>query len=169
MLAASLEASPVAYNIHLNLYNTKWIMQITQMIILFSFINFIFHYTSRHLTCRINIHSSGVVSEFLVKWGIPVLSHPPHSSDLAPAEFLFPKLKTATRSTAWTVFARSNAGIVCSNPTQGMDVCVCLFCVCVVLYVGSGLATSWSPVKGVLLIVFRINKLKRRPSSNKGL
>jgi hypothetical protein len=34
------------------------------------------------------------------------------------------------------VFARSDAGIVGSNPTHGMDVwCVCLrlFCVCVVL------------------------------------
>jgi hypothetical protein len=29
-----------------------------------------------------------------------------------------------------------------SNPTQGMDVCVRLFCVCAVLCVGSGLATA---------------------------
>jgi hypothetical protein len=28
------------------------------------------------------------------------------------------------------------------NPTRGMDVCVCLFGVCVVLCVGSGLATG---------------------------
>jgi hypothetical protein len=34
----------------------------------------------------------------------------------------------AARSTAWTVFARSNTGIVGSNPTWGMDVCVRLFC-----------------------------------------
>jgi hypothetical protein len=39
-----------------------------------------------------------------------------------------------------TVFARSNVGIVGSNPTQGMVVCVGLLCVCVVLCVGSGLA-----------------------------
>jgi hypothetical protein len=31
-------------------------------------------------------HSSGVVSEFLVKRGIPVLSHSPYSPDLAPAD-----------------------------------------------------------------------------------
>jgi hypothetical protein len=37
------------------------------------------------------------------------------------------------RSQAWTVFARSNTGIMGSNPTQGMDVCLRLFCVCVVL------------------------------------
>jgi hypothetical protein len=49
-------------------------------------------------------------------------------------------------SKAWTVFSRSNAGIVVSNPTQGMDVCLRLFCV----YVGSGLATCWSLVQGVL-------------------
>jgi hypothetical protein len=39
-----------------------------------------------------------------------------------------------------SVFARSNAGIVGSNPTQGMDVCVHLSCVYVVLCVGSSLA-----------------------------
>jgi hypothetical protein len=37
------------------------------------------------------------------------------------------------RSKAWNVFARSNAEIVGSNPTQGMDVCLRLFRVCVVL------------------------------------
>jgi hypothetical protein len=42
----------------------------------------------------------------------------------------------AALSKASTVFARSNAGIVGSNPTQGMDVCVH----CVVVCVGSGLA-----------------------------
>jgi hypothetical protein len=36
--------------------------------------------------------------------------------------------------------ARSNSQIVGSNPTGGMDVCVCLFCVYAVLCVGSGLA-----------------------------
>jgi hypothetical protein len=36
-------------------------------------------------------------------------------------------------------------GIMCSNPTRQMDVFVRLFCVCVVLCVGSGLAMSWSP------------------------
>jgi hypothetical protein len=65
------------------------------------------------------------------------------------------------------VFARSNAGIVDSNPTQGMDVYVRLFCVCIVLCVGSGLATGWSPVQGVLPTVYRIKKLKKRPRSNK--
>jgi hypothetical protein len=29
-----------------------------------------------------------------------------------------------------TVFTRSNPGIVGSNPTQGMDVCLRLFCLC---------------------------------------
>jgi hypothetical protein len=31
----------------------------------------------------------------------------------------------AARSKALIVFVRSNAGIVGSNPTEGMDVCVC--------------------------------------------
>jgi hypothetical protein len=34
----------------------------------------------------------------LAKQGIPVLSHPPYSRDLVPADFfLFPKLKTAMK------------------------------------------------------------------------
>jgi hypothetical protein len=41
-----------------------------------------------------------------------------------------------------------------------MDVCVHLLCVCVVLYVGSGLAVGSSPVQGVPPTVYRIKKLK---------
>jgi hypothetical protein len=40
------------------------------------------------------------------------------------------------------VSTRSNTGIVSSNPTRGMDVRARLFCVCVVLCAGSGLATG---------------------------
>jgi hypothetical protein len=39
-------------------------------------------------------------------------------------------------------FARSNIGIVGSNPTQDMDVCVRLFCACVVPCICIGLATG---------------------------
>jgi hypothetical protein len=41
-----------------------------------------------------------------------------------------------------------------SNPTRGMNVCVC-----VVLCIGSGLATGGSPIQEVLLPVFRFKKL----------
>jgi hypothetical protein len=41
---------------------------------------------------------------------------------------------------------------------------LCLCCSCV----GRGLATGWSPVQGVLPIVYRIKKLKKCPSPNKG-
>jgi hypothetical protein len=41
---------------------------------------------------------------------------------------------------ALTVFSRSNPETVGSNSTEGMDVCVRLFSVYVVLCVGSGLA-----------------------------
>jgi transposase len=38
------------------------------------------------------VHSSGTVSEFLAKRGIPVLSHPTYCPDLVPADFfLFPQ------------------------------------------------------------------------------
>jgi hypothetical protein len=52
----------------------------------------------------------------------------------------------AARAKARTVFVRSNTGILGSNLTQGMDVCVCVYSV---LVLGSGLATGWSPVQGV--------------------
>jgi hypothetical protein len=42
-------------------------------------------------------------------------------------------------------------------------------CVCAVLCSGSGLETGWSPTRGVLPTVYRINKLKKRPGHNKGL
>jgi hypothetical protein len=49
-----------------------------------------------------------------------------------------------------------------------MDVCVRLFCVCVILCAGSGFATGWSPVQGVLPTVYTFKKLKKWPRS-KGL
>jgi hypothetical protein len=68
-------------------------------------------------------------------------------------------ITVAARSKAWTVFARSNTGIVGSNRTRGMDICVRLFCVHVVLCVGSGLATGWSPIQGVLPTLSRMKRL----------
>jgi hypothetical protein len=71
-------------------------------------------------------------------------------------------------SKTWTVFTRSNAEIVSSNPTQGIEVCVSLFCACVVLRVGSGLAAGWSPVQGVLPTVYSIKKCKSGQDPTKG-
>jgi hypothetical protein len=42
-------------------------------------------------------------------------------------------ITVAVQSKAWTVFTCSNAGVMVSNPTRGMDVCTRLFCDCVVL------------------------------------
>jgi hypothetical protein len=42
-------------------------------------------------------------------------------------------MTVAARSTTRNIFARSNAWTVGSNPTQGMDACPRLFCVCIVL------------------------------------
>jgi hypothetical protein len=71
-------------------------------------------------------------------------------------------IAVAGRSRACTVLARSNAGIMCSNPTQGMDVYVRLFCVYAVLYIGSGLAKGQSSVQEVLPTVYRVKKMKKR-------
>jgi hypothetical protein len=51
--------------------------------------------------------------------------------------------------------------VVGSNSTQGMNVCVNLFSVCVVPCVGSGLATGLFSVQGVLPTVYKIKKLKK--------
>jgi hypothetical protein len=56
-------------------------------------------------------------------------------------------ITVVARTKACTDFARSNTGIAGSNPTRGMDVCVRLFCVCVVLRVGRGLRRADSPSK----------------------
>jgi hypothetical protein len=69
-------------------------------------------------------------------------------------------ITVVARCKARTVFAHSNTGIVDSNPTGGMDICVRLFCVFVVLCVGRGLATCWSPVQGVIPIVYRLRHWK---------
>jgi hypothetical protein len=72
----------------------------------------------------------------------------------------FMSITMAIQCEVWTACARSKTGVVGSNLTWGMDVCVRLFCVCVVLCVRTGLATGWSPVQGVLPTVYRIKKLK---------
>jgi hypothetical protein len=71
---------------------------------------------------------------------------------IIPVQYRTQPVTVAGRSKARNVFARSEAEIVGSNPIQGMDVwCVCaFFCACVVLCLGRGLATNWSPVQGVL-------------------
>jgi hypothetical protein len=53
---------------------------------------------------------------------------------------------------AWIAFARSNTKLVGYNPTPGIDVCLRLFCVCVV----SGLATGWSTIEIVLPTVLEL-------------
>jgi hypothetical protein len=65
---------------------------------------------------------------------------------------IFQPVTVAERSKACSVFARSEAVTVVSNPTQGMDVwdMYAFFCVCVILCLGSGLETGQSLVQGVL-------------------
>jgi hypothetical protein len=80
-----------------------------------------------------------------------------------PGRFHQLPITVAARCKAWTVFARSNTGVVGSNPIRGMDVCVRLLCV------DKGLAAGWSPVQGVLPTSVYIKKLKKRPRPNRGL
>jgi hypothetical protein len=59
-------------------------------------------------------------------------------------------ITVAAWSNAWNVFALLNAGIMGSNPIRGMEVCLRLLCVCVVLCRWRSLATGSSPVQGIL-------------------
>jgi hypothetical protein len=91
-----------------------------------------------------SLSDDGATSEILFifwKWE--------HDFKILCTRVLVPTTVTA-RSKAWTAFPCWNIGIMGSNPTWGMDVCVCLFCVCAILRAGSGFATGWSPVQGVL-------------------
>jgi hypothetical protein len=71
-------------------------------------------------------------------------------------------IAVAARSKVSTVFTRSNTEI-----TGGIDVCVRLFCVCVVLCVGRGLATGWSPAQGVLPTVYRFRKTEKKAKAQR--
>jgi hypothetical protein len=57
-------------------------------------------------------------------------------------------IKVVALSEEWTVFARYNTGVVISNLTRGMDVCLRLFCV--LSCADSGLTTGWSSVHWVI-------------------
>jgi hypothetical protein len=115
---------------------------------------FILHYPPNHLTICI----VGTENNVKCTKNGPIT----HLAD----PFRTPPITVAARSKAWTVFARSNTGIVGFNPTRGMDISVRLFCLCVVLYVSSGHATGWSPDQGDLPTVYRNKKLKNRRRSN---
>jgi uncharacterized membrane protein len=67
------------------------------------------------------------------------------------------------RSKAWTVFARSNAGIVGSNPAWGMDVCVCIYSVFVLacVYVESLRRADHSSKESYRLCKKRLRKWRR--------
>jgi hypothetical protein len=66
--------------------------------------------------------------------------------------FLTKPITVGPRSKARTAFPCSSAGIVGSNPTQGMDVCVCI---CSVFLCPT-------------VCVRKITKLRKRPGPNKG-
>jgi hypothetical protein len=60
-------------------------------------------------------------------------------------------ITVAAQCKAWNVFARTNAGVVGSNPTQDMDVFA--YILFVLSCVRRDLETDWSPVQGVLATV----------------
>jgi hypothetical protein len=61
----------------------------------------------------------------------------------------------AAWSKAWNIFSRLSIGIMGSNPTRGMYVCVYS-----VFVLGSGLSTGWLPIQGVLPTVGNWNVKK---------
>jgi hypothetical protein len=91
------------------------------------------------------------LTQFLFRQGYPSLCQHKFLRKICVSRNDEVPITVAAHSKAWTVFARSNAGIVGLNHTQRHAcLCVLLFCVCVVLCVGSSLVTGWSLVQGVL-------------------
>jgi hypothetical protein len=73
-------------------------------------------------------------------------------------------ITVAARFKTWIVFARSNAGIVGSNPTRGMDVRLRLSCVCVVLCVPRSLELNFSKYVKVCVRMGESNNQGSSPS-----
>jgi hypothetical protein len=69
----------------------------------------------------------------------------------------------AARSKAWTVFAHSNTGIMGSNRTWGIDVCVSLFCVQV-----AALQQAEPPSKESYRLCKKIKELKNGQDARNG-
>jgi hypothetical protein len=82
-----------------------------------------------------------VIYHYSPGWTVPFECHSLRLVYLHRYKTGFP-VAVASRSKPCTVFASLNAGIAGSNPTQCMDVCVRDYSVCVVMCVGSGLATG---------------------------
>jgi hypothetical protein len=103
-----------------------------------------------------NLH----VKYFFILWQFRVII-----DGVSICNWIYWPVTVAARSKARTVFASSDAGILGSNPLKAWmsGVCMRLFCVCVVLCLGSSLATSWSLVQGVLPTVKMITELNERP------
>jgi hypothetical protein len=80
-----------------------------------------------HPTWRFSCYSSSIQENSGITSNRPQpLPYTPFPIHYPP---IIPPFTVTARSKAWTVFARSKAGIVGSNPTQRMDVCVCVFSV----------------------------------------
>jgi hypothetical protein len=97
--------------------------------------NSIFRHYFRH-TCAVTCHprqQTLPAGNSVMLTGIKRMLNPVHTLTSQLLQIYFNSSIPST-----TVFARSNAGTVGSNPTQGMAVCLRLFCVCT----ASGLATG---------------------------
>jgi hypothetical protein len=101
----------------------------------------------------------GCLCAFILCLCCPVFRYRP-CDGMIPVQGVLPK--------AWTVFVLSNTGIVGSNPTWSMDVCVLLFCLCAVLWARSGLATGWSPVQEYYRLCKRLRNWKSGQGTTKG-
>jgi hypothetical protein len=73
----------------------------------------------------------------------------------------------AARSRVRNIFARSDTGIVCSNPTRGTDVCAFILCLCCPVYVAA-LRRAYPPSKEPSRLCIRLRNWKKRPGPKLG-
>jgi hypothetical protein len=83
--------------------------------------------------------------------------------------WIFFLITVAAQSKTWTVYARSNIGVIGSNPTRGLVVCAFILCLCCPAYrYCSCPAMGRSPVQGVVPTVYRLRNWKSGQGPTKG-
>jgi hypothetical protein len=123
-----------------------------ELICLFSFFEPYLQYKSNIMTDErrgmpevvvLTSYKACSISENVYQWTLRFVRSCPNIKVIKrgnPLNFMWMWRWTADHSDravrAWIVVAHSKADIMGSNPIRGINVCVCMFCVCVVMCVG---------------------------------
>jgi len=73
------------------------------------------------LLFRMPSHTSLCVREFLAKHNVATLPQPPYSPDLAPADFLFPKVKNVLKGRRFEAIQAAMTTALKEIPVEGFE------------------------------------------------